>query len=91
MTHEAALAVERVDPSKFWEYSAALFAKQTTYYDSSTATETRLDMYKRLVKLAHDSVKVNSEEVMKHLWLEPIEIGSSEGHNIGNGVSAYLT
>jgi hypothetical protein len=91
LAHEAAIAVERVDPSKFWAYSVALFAKQTTYYDSSTATETRLDMYKRLAKLAEDSVGVNYEEVMKHLWLEPIAVGSPEGHNIGNGVYAYLT
>jgi hypothetical protein len=89
MTHESALAVERVDPSKFWDYSMALFAKQTTYYDSSTATETRLDMYKRLAKLAEDSVGVSAEEVLKYLYFEPVATGSSEGHNIGNAV--YLS
>lgn len=86
MTHESALAVERVDPSKFWDYSMALFAKQTSFYDSSTATESRLDMYKRLAKLAEDSVGVSAEEVLKHLHFESIAIGSSEGHNVGNAV-----
>jgi hypothetical protein len=86
MVHEASLAVERVDPSKFWAFSSALYANQTRYYDSSTATETRLDMYKRLAKLAEESVGVKADEVMKYLYLEPIEIGSTEGHNIGNTV-----
>lgn len=86
MVHEAALAVERVDPSKFWDFSVALFANQTRYYDSSTATETRLDMYKRLAKLAEESVGVGAAMVLKHLYFEPVEIGSAEGHNIGNSV-----
>ena len=90
MTHEAALAVERVDPSKFWDYSMALFANQSRYYDSSTATETRLDMYKRLARLAEESVGVSAAEVLKHLNLEPIEIGSLEGHNIGNAVRSSV-
>ena len=85
MTHEAALAVERVDPSKFWDYSSALFAKQTTYFDSSTATETRLDMYKRLSKLA-ETVGLKAEDVLKHLSFEPVQVGSAEGHNNGNAV-----
>lgn len=85
MTHEAALAVERVDPSKFWDYSLALFANQTRYYDSSTATETRLDMYKRLAKLA-ETVGLKAEDVLKHLNFEPVQIGSAEGHNVGNAV-----
>jgi protein-disulfide isomerase len=91
MTHESALAVERVDQSKFWDYSIALFAKQTGYFDSSSATESRLDMYKRLAKLAEDSVGVSAEEVLKYLYLEPVAIGSAEGHNIGNAVYSYLS
>jgi hypothetical protein len=86
MTHEAGLAVERVDPSKFWAFSLALFENQTRYYDSSTAAETRLDMYKRLAQLAQESVGVSATEVLKQLNLEPIQIGSAEGHNIGNAV-----
>jgi hypothetical protein len=86
MTHEAALAVERVDPSKFWDYSLTLFANQTRYYDSSTATETRLDMYKRLATLAEENTGLKAEDVLKYLNFEPIQVGSAEGHNIGNAV-----
>ena len=86
MTHEAALAVERVDPSKFWDYSYALFGNQTRFYDSSTATETRLDMYKRLAQLAEETVGIKAEEVLKYLNFDAVEIGSKNGHNVGNAV-----
>ena len=86
MTHESALAVERVDPSKFWAYTMALFANQTKFYDSSTATETRLDMYKRLALLAEESVGISAADVLKYLNFEPVQIGSAEGHNVGNAV-----
>jgi len=89
MTHESALAVERVDPSKFWDYSMALFAKQTSFFDSSSATESRLDMYKRLAKLAEESVGVSAEQVLKYLYFEPITTGSLEGHNVGNAVNRF--
>jgi len=89
MTHEAALAVERVDPLKFWDYSSVLFAQQTTYFDTSTATETRLDMYKRLSKLA-ETVGLKAEDVLKYLNFEPVQVGSAEGHNYGNAVLLLL-
>ena len=86
MTHEAALAVEKVDSSKFWPFTLALYANQTRYYDSSTGNETRLDMYKRLAKLAEESVGVKAEDVLKYLNFETVAIGSAEGHNFGNAV-----
>jgi hypothetical protein len=64
----------------------ALYANQTRYYDSSTATETRLDMYKRLAKLAEESVGIPAAEVLKNLNFQPVQIGSAEGHNVGNAV-----
>jgi hypothetical protein len=88
LTHEAALAVERVDPSKFWPFTIALYANQTRYYDSSTATESRLDTYKRLAQLAEESVGIKAEEVLKYLNFDPVQIGSAEGHNVGNAVSS---
>lgn len=90
MTHEAGLAVERVDPSKFWDFSMALFANQTQYYDSSTATESRLNMYERLAKLAQDSTGVSATEVLQNLYFPPVQIGSAEGHNVGNAVTDDL-
>jgi hypothetical protein len=43
-------------------------------------------MYKRLAKLAEDSMGVKAENVLKDLNFETIAIGSAEGHNLGNAV-----
>lgn len=50
--HEAALAVERADPTKFWQFSAALFRDQTSYFDVNVVNETRNQTYGRLAALA---------------------------------------
>lgn len=47
-------------------------------------------MYKRLAALAEESVGVKAEEVLKYLNFDPIEIGSFEGHNVGNAVWILL-
>ena len=90
MIHEPALVVERVDPTKFWDYSLALFERQTSYFDSCTATETRLEIYKGLAMLAEEIVFVKAEDVLRHLNLTLVETGSFEGRNIGNAVLFFL-
>ncbi len=52
LVHEAGVAVQRLDPTKFWPFSAALFNDQSSYYDVSVVNETRNNTYKRLAKLA---------------------------------------
>ncbi|KAK4098640.1 hypothetical protein N658DRAFT_499319 [Parathielavia hyrcaniae] len=52
LTHEAALAVQRLDPSRFWAFSAALMADQVAYFDLSVVGEARNDTYRRLARLA---------------------------------------
>ncbi|KAI4851066.1 hypothetical protein E4T44_02368 [Aureobasidium sp. EXF-8845] len=52
LVHEAAVAVLKTDPAKFWPFSAALFDKQTEYFDVNVVNETRNQTYKRLAKLA---------------------------------------
>ena len=90
MIHEAALVVKRVDPTKFWDYSLALFERQTSYFDSSTSTEIRLEIYKDLAMLAEEIVFVKAEDVLRHLNLTLVETGSFEGRNIGNAVLFFL-
>jgi protein-disulfide isomerase len=51
LVHEAAVAVLRTDPSKFWPFSVALFDKQTEYFDVNVVNETRNQTYKRLASL----------------------------------------
>jgi hypothetical protein len=85
LTHEAAAAVLKLDSSKFWPFSAALFADQKSYFDVNVVNETRNQTYARLAKLA-GSVGVDESKVLQLLTVsdKPGEDGSL---NIGNGVT----
>lgn len=84
LTHEAALAVERVSPDKFWDYSKALFEHQKEYFDLNVVNEARNDTYKRLAKLA-ESVGVDGGKVYDLLKIE--DKGEGDGAlNVGNQV-----
>ncbi|KAK7739844.1 hypothetical protein SLS53_005436 [Cytospora paraplurivora] len=89
LVHEAALAVQRLNPSKFWEFSSALFNAQKDYFDVSVVNETRNATYKRLAKLAADSTGVSADEVYKLLAISD-KPGSDGSLNIGNGVTNDL-
>lgn len=62
LVHEAALAVLRLAPAHFWPFSAALFARQTDYFDVSVVNEPRNATYRRLAQLAA-SVGVDEAKV----------------------------
>ncbi|KAJ5127508.1 hypothetical protein N7448_008287 [Penicillium atrosanguineum] len=85
LTHEAAAAVLRLAPEKFWEFSAALFKCQTEFFDVSLVNETRNKTYERLAQIA-GSVGLDERKV-----LELLEIPESPGEdgqlNIGNQVT----
>lgn len=89
LTHEASVAVLRLSPARFWDFSAALFAKQTDYFDVNTVNETRNDTYRRLAKLAAESASVSEGEVYDLLKVsdKPGEDGSL---NVGNEVTNDL-
>lgn len=86
--HESALAVLKVDSSKFWPYSDALFKDQKAYFDANVVHESRNDTYKRLAKLAA-SVGVDEKKVYELLVIsdQPDKDG---GLNVGNGVTNDL-
>lgn len=88
LTHEAALAVLKVAPEKYFEYSAALFREQKSYFDVSVVNETRNHTYARLAKLA-GTVGVDEGKVLELLTVsdKPAEDGSL---NTGNGVTTDL-
>ncbi|KAF2797607.1 hypothetical protein K505DRAFT_297978 [Melanomma pulvis-pyrius CBS 109.77] len=85
LTHEAGLAVLRLSPTKFYDFSAALFAAQKDFFDANVVNETRNSTYRRLAKIAA-SVGVSEEEVYGLLEIsdKPAEDGSL---NSGNGVT----
>ncbi|KAL6859903.1 hypothetical protein ACO1O0_003927 [Amphichorda felina] len=87
LVHEAALAVLRLAPGKFWEFSGRLFAEQKAYFDVSVVNELRNDTYRRLAALAGE-VGVDADEVYRMLAI-PDKAGE-DSLNIGNAVTNDL-
>jgi protein-disulfide isomerase len=77
--------VQKVDSSKFYDFSEKLFDQQKDFFDVSIVNETRNTTYKRLAKIA-GSVGVDESKVYKLLEIsdKPGEDGSL---NSGNGVT----
>lgn len=85
LVHEAAAAVLRLSPGKFYDYSAALFDHQKEYFDLSVVNEPRNGTYKRLAKLAGETgVDENKTMNLLRISAKPGEDGSL---NSGNGVT----
>ncbi|KAK7203481.1 thioredoxin-like protein [Myxozyma melibiosi] len=87
LVHEAALAVERIDPSKFWAFSDALFKASHEFYDTATYNETRAQTYDRLATLAAESVGVEKQQVLELLAIPPSQ---DTPHNWGSKVTDDL-
>lgn len=89
LVHEAGIAVARVAPAKFWEFSAALFEKQKEYFDVNVVNETRNETYKRLAKLAGE-VTGTDEKTFYELLVVGDKPDKDGGLNIGNKVTDDL-
>ncbi|KAJ5752358.1 hypothetical protein N7520_009275 [Penicillium odoratum] len=88
LTHEAGVAVLRLAPGKFWEFSAALFEQQTEFFDVNVVNETRNATYGRLAKIA-GSVGVDEIKFLDLLRIP--EAPGEDGHlNVGNKVTNDL-
>lgn len=85
LVHEAAAAILRLSPDKFWDFSAKLFEKQKDFFDVYVVKETRNDTYSRLAKLAGE-VGVAEKEVYKLLEVSDKE-GEGGSANMGNKVT----
>ncbi|KAI0999952.1 hypothetical protein K3495_g8247 [Podosphaera aphanis] len=88
LVHEAALAVLRIDETKFWRFSQALFAESRSFYDVSVVSELRNQTYARLATLA-SSVGVPRAAVFDLLTI-PDKPGEDGALNCGNGVTTDL-
>ncbi|KAH7156558.1 thioredoxin-like protein [Dactylonectria macrodidyma] len=85
LMHEAALAVLRIAPERFWEFSGVLFDDQAGFFDVNVVNETRNDTYRRLAKVAAKA-GVDEEEVYKLLVI-PDKPGENGALNAGNQVT----
>jgi hypothetical protein len=77
-----------VQPSKFYDFSAALFADAKSFYDVNVVNETRNKTYERLAQIG-GKVGVDEKQMMDLLRIsdKPAEDGSL---NTGNGVTNDL-
>ncbi|KAJ9423120.1 thioredoxin-like protein [Fusarium oxysporum] len=85
LMHEAALAVLRLAPEKFWEFSAVLFDEQQDYFDVNVVNEKRNDTYRRLAKVAA-KVGVDADKVFELLVISD-KPGEDGALNAGNKVT----
>ncbi|KAH6619286.1 hypothetical protein B0J18DRAFT_240287 [Chaetomium sp. MPI-SDFR-AT-0129] len=91
LVHEAALAVQRIlsdkAPDQFWNFAQRLFQDQAAYFDEAVVDETRNDTYRRLAKLAEETVAIDAGEVFKLLQISGKE-KEEAARNAGNAVTA---
>ncbi|KAI4178667.1 MAG: hypothetical protein L6R41_008279 [Letrouitia leprolyta] len=85
LCHEAAAAVLRLAPDKFWKFSKVLFEEQKEFFDVNVVKEVRNDTYRRLAKLATE-VGVDEGEVYGLLEVSD-KPGEDGALNVGNGVT----
>ena len=88
LVHEAGVAVLKLAPNKFWDFSEKLFEKQTEYFDVNVVNEGRNQTYQRLAKLGA-SCGID-EGKMYDLLKVPEKPGPDGSLNAGNGVTNDL-
>jgi hypothetical protein len=86
--HESAIAVQRLAPAKFWDYSTALFKVQKDFFDLNVIHEKRNEVYARLAKVAA-GVGVDEQAVYKLLRVpDTEEERPKDGSlNVGNQIT----
>ncbi|KAF5020925.1 hypothetical protein F66182_7077 [Fusarium sp. NRRL 66182] len=88
LMHEAGLAVLRLAPERFWDFSAALFDEQSSFFDVSVVNETRNHTYRRLAKIARKT-GLDEDRVYQLLQIpdKPAEDGAlNAGNQVTNDV-----
>ncbi|TQV96458.1 Thioredoxin-like protein [Cordyceps javanica] len=90
LMHEAALAVLRLAPDRFWDFSAALFAAQRSFFDVSVVAETRNDTYRRLAAIAGSASVGLDPAAVYELLAIPDRAESDDALNVGNAVTNDL-
>ncbi|CAG8743246.1 22447_t:CDS:2 [Dentiscutata erythropus] len=88
VVHEAALAVERIDKTKFLDFSAKLFEVQREYFDESVQTLTRAQVNNSLAKYVN-LLGIQSDQFTSLINI-PATSNFSEARNSGNNVTNDL-
>ncbi|KAI5862983.1 hypothetical protein GGS23DRAFT_605111 [Durotheca rogersii] len=89
LVHEAALAVLRLAPARYWAFSDALFQAQLDYFDEFLVDESRNQTYRRLAKLAASVTGVDEDQIYGLLEIPP-KVREGSHANGGNKVTDDL-
>lgn len=89
LVHEAGLAVARLEPAKFWDFSYALFEDSEYYYDEPTYGETRAQTYDRLAELAAKSVGVDKKAFLDLVSVAESNTPKNAGNKVSNDIKAF--
>lgn len=92
LTHEAGLAVLRLRPLRFWDFSAAVFAHQADFFDVNVVNEARNQTYARLARLAvHTAgLDLGVDDILALLTVPDRPRESDGALNLGNAVTDDL-
>jgi len=88
LVHEAGVAVLKLQPNKFWDFSKALFDDAKSFYDVNIVNETRNKSYERLAKIGAQ-VGINEQEMYRLLQISD-KPGPDGSLNTGNQVTNDL-
>lgn len=91
LMHEVALAVAKVHPDRFWDFSQYLFDNQSKFFDTETLNETRNDTITRLVSLARDLIggDTNEKEISSLVQIDTSSRPSNAGNKIAPSVKYF--
>ncbi|ANB15118.1 hypothetical protein AWJ20_2738 [Sugiyamaella lignohabitans] len=87
---EAGIAVAKLAPTKFWDFSAALFKESDQYYDEAVWNETRGQTYERLADLAHHSVGLEKTKFLDLVTVAPANPPKNAGNKLDKDVKAFV-
>ncbi|CAJ0628149.1 5109_t:CDS:2 [Entrophospora sp. SA101] len=88
VVHEAAIAVEKIDAEKYFEFSDRLFDAQKEFYDEIVHLESRQQTNLRLAKYA-EQVGIDSSKFLDLLDITPVK-SAADAKNLGNKVTVDL-
>ncbi|KAK2625551.1 hypothetical protein QTJ16_004863 [Diplocarpon rosae] len=88
LVHEAGVAVLKIQPDKFFDFSKALFDESKSFYDVNVVNETRNKTYQRLATIG-GKAGVDEKKIYELLHISD-KPGADGSLNSGNGVTNDL-
>ncbi|CAG8464807.1 5133_t:CDS:10 [Funneliformis caledonium] len=88
VVHEAALAVEKIESTKFFQFSDKLFEVQKQYFDESVHNLSRAQIYESLAKHVKE-IGMSDSQFLSLLYI-PVVSDIEKARNEGNKITSDL-